>query len=455
MNNPFKSIFKAKAKAKAKPAMEEVGTSGLNISGGVVREDYDPNLSGRNGRKTFHEMSESSPVIGAALLAIETLLRQAAWSVQPASSDAVDLESAEFLEQCMDDMTHPWENLITEALSMLVYGWSYHEIVYKARGGKTGDSQTDSKYDDGRIGWRKISARSQLTLSRWLMDENGGLEAMIQQDPNSYREITIPIEKALLFRTSVKYNNPEGRSALRSSYRPWYFGKNIEKYEGIGVQRDLAGIPKITAPSNYMKNDATADQKALYEYMKNVGRGLSANSQAYVFLPSDLDMDGKNKKFDIELMSSGGKRNFDTDKIINRYDQRILMTFLAQFIMLGMGKTGSFALSSDQTTMFSMVIGAWLTDIGGVINRFAIPRLFGYNSFNIIEFPKVVHSDIEKVSLDTLINFVSKAVQSGAIEPGRAMQEHLREMGGLPTLEEEDMQGKPAAIDTDDEDGDA
>ena len=45
-------------------------------------------------------------------------------------------------------------------------------------------------------------------------------------------------------------------------------------------------------------------------------------------------------------------RQFDTNAIINRYDTKIAMTVLADFLMLGHNKVGSFALSSDKTGFF-------------------------------------------------------------------------------------------------------
>ena len=56
--------------------------------------------------------------------------------------------------------------------------------------------------------------------------------------------------------------------------------------------------------------------------------------------------------FEFELVSTGGARQFDTNAIINRYDTKIAMTVLADFIMLGHQKVGSFALSSDKTELF-------------------------------------------------------------------------------------------------------
>ena len=68
--------------------------------------------------------------------------------------------------------------------------------------------------------------------------------------PPSYNLYTIPIDKALLFRTKSRKDNPEGRSILRNAYRSWYFKRRIQEVEGIGIERDLAGLPVMYAPAD-------------------------------------------------------------------------------------------------------------------------------------------------------------------------------------------------------------
>lgn len=92
------------------------------------------------------------------------LVWQCNWNVGPGGNTAKDKEAAEFVKQCMDDMSETWVDTISEILSFITFGWSYHEIVYKRRMGKTKDKRTRSKYDDGLIGWMKLPVRAQETL---------------------------------------------------------------------------------------------------------------------------------------------------------------------------------------------------------------------------------------------------------------------------------------------------
>ena len=71
---------------------------------------------------------------------------------------------------------------------------------------------------------------------------------MIQNPPPDYLLRFIPDEKSLHFRTTIFKDDPEGRSILRPCYIDYYMVRNFRAIEGIGVERDLAGMPMLTAP---------------------------------------------------------------------------------------------------------------------------------------------------------------------------------------------------------------
>jgi len=205
--------------------MGELGLTGLNRYGGAVREEFVAELKGKKAYKAYREMSDNDPVISAILFAIEQLVRGADWSVEAAEDDEANKRAAEFLEQCMHDMSHSWESLIAEIISFLRFGWSYFEICWKARQGRDVEQTMEdpnpatSKYNDGLIGIRKIPIRSQDTLHGWSFDDSGGIRGMTQVAPPRFTPTFIPISKALLFRTTESKGNPEGRSMLRGAYR--------------------------------------------------------------------------------------------------------------------------------------------------------------------------------------------------------------------------------------------
>lgn len=406
---------------------KEIGRIGQRRYGGIIYEEFLPELRGKKGIEVYREMSENDDVVGAILFSIEMLVRQCAWNVEPSGNTAKDKEAAKFVKSCMDDMQETWTDTISEILSFLTFGWSFHEIVYKRRMGNTKDSRTKSKFNDGLIGWRKLPIRAQETLYQWQYDNEDNLLGMTQMPPPDYGTFTIPIEKALLFRTKSRKNNPEGRSILRNAYRSWYFKRRIQEIEGIGIERDLAGLPVLYGPDELdLWNRTIPDNMEKLNNLEGIVRNIRRDEMEGVVLPSG---------YKLELLSSGGNRQFDTNAIITRYDTRIAMTVLADFIFLGHDKTGSWALSSDKTELFAAAIGAYLDIICETFNSQGIPALLDMNERyfeGITEYPKMVHGDIEDADITKVAAFIKDMTGIGVLVPDDSLEDYIRQVGHLP-----------------------
>jgi hypothetical protein len=425
---------------KSFPLELEIGRSGLRRVGGYVEEEFLPKLRGRKAVQVYREMSDNSPIAGAMLFAIESLLRQIEWRVEAASSSAADQRNSEIVEQNMDDMSHSWSDLMAEILTMLPYGWAYHEIVYKRR---LGPWQTDprkrSKYNDGLIGWRKMPIRSQETLQRWIFDETGGIQAMVQLSPPDYLTKVLPIGKCLLFRTTSTKNNPEGYSLLRRAYRPWFMLKRLEEYEAVGVERDLTGLPVGKVPAEYLNAKEGTDQWKMVQAFRKMVTSVRRNEQEGIVLPTAYDQDTKQPLFDFTLLTSGGSRQFNTDGIIQRYETRILMTILADFIMTGHeGSGASYALHTDKSGLFRTALNSLAQGIADVFNRHAIPRLFALNGMKPDELPKIVPNDVDPPDLGQLAQFMTAMAGAGLQWfPDPELEKFLRDAARLPELDKD------------------
>jgi hypothetical protein len=756
--------------------MQEFGLTGLPRFGGFVYEEWLQDLVGIRGRNIYREMRDNDPIIGAILFTIEMLCRQVSWSVKAGGDSPADQEAADFLNSCMHDMSTSWHDFITEALSMFVFGWSWHEICYKKRlgGADYADPLTRSKYDDGRIGWRKLPIRAQETLWRWTFDNEGGIKIMNQLPPPDFIPRRLPIEKALLFRTKSYKNNPEGRpirvdtpvltphgwttmgeikvgdrvydeqghirnvvgksevftdrpvyevvfstdhviyadvchewsvttrndrfnkkkprkltteqmykllaegkprhfscgqapileaervdlpidpyimgywlgngitskgafsvskedcaficsqfeaagyrcnydgnttvsttglltdlkdlgvlgnkyvpdeymrahpeqrlallqglmdsdghspgdkkdkasefantnmllirsvselvrslggqprfrvmeeagslggtikgrrimskndvyeitfmldipvhrlprklkaqtlsrssrtsghfirairrvdnadtvcievdspnhlflagegmvpthnSCLRTAYRAWYFKKHIEEIEAIGVERDLAGLPVALVPPEILDVNASDAEKAVLTYVKNLVMSLRRDELEGVVFPAELTSAGTPSGYKLSLLSAGGsgRRQFDTNAIIMRYNQQIACTVMADFILLGQGKVGSFALHSDKTELFAQALAAWLDAVSEVINRHGVPRLFALNTFpGITKLPEVEHGQVKEYDLVDLAAYITALSGAGMmLFPDDELENQLRRAANL------------------------
>ena len=418
----------------AKPDLNELGTTGLRRSGGFITEEFLNQLRGRRGLLVYREMADNDPVIGSILYAIEKVVLRLDWRVDPYDESDAAKEMAEFIDQCLEDMSDSWDQTLASILSMLVYGFSFHEIVYKVRGGDVEDPKRKSKYSDGKIGWRKFPIRAQETLHNWMMDQEGGIQGFRQIDPTGGGFREIPMEKGLLFRTTVNKNNPEGRSLLRNSFRPWYYKRRIEEIEAIGIERDLAGLPVAKVPPEYLSSGATSAQQAVLAEITKIVQNIKRNEQEGVIFPKMYD-ENNNEMFSLELLSSGGSRQFDTDKVISRYDQRISMSVLTDFILLGHERVGSFSLGSQKMDLWTMSIDSIAKSIAEVINQYAIPRLIKLNSMDSELMPYLTYGSVSSVDLGELADYVQKLVSAGALMPDENLEAYLREQASLPPSE--------------------
>ena len=418
----------------------ELGATGLWRTGGFVIDDILPQLRGRQALTAYRDMAENDPVIGAIIFAIERVILQVDWRVDPhydptgETPNDNDQLAADFVQECMDDMSHSWHELMIAVTSFLVYGWSYFEIVYKQRKGPDQkDPSLRSKFPDNKIGWRKIVMRSQDSLWQWQFDESGGIKAMVQRDPTTGRLNVIPIEKSLLFRTTSARGNPEGRSVLRSAFKAWYYKRRIEEFEAVGVERDLAGLPVGYVPAEWLAADATAAEKQSLYAMERIVRGVKRNETEGIVLPMMFDENGK-QLVDFKLLNSGGARQFNTDAIISRYNQQIAMTCLADFIMLGHESVGSFALGASKVDLFMAAVESWIRLIAEVFNTHAIPRLMALNGFDTARIPTLTYGQVTQVDLTELGSFLNNLTTSQLLTPDNNLEDYLRELAGMPTF---------------------
>lgn len=411
---------------------QELGRIGQKRSGGIhgtFFEEFVPELAGKRGVEVYKEMSENDDVLNAILFVFEMLIRQCEFNIEPGGKNDIDREAAEFIEGCLHDMEETWQDTLSEILSFLVYGWSYHEIVYKRRlGGNT------SKYDDGLIGWKKLPIRAQETLYEWRYKEGtDDLLGMVQIPPPDYEQVFIPCEKALHFRTKSKKNNPEGRSLLRGVYRAWYIKKRLQEIEGIGAERDLVGYPFIQPPEDVDIWDETDKEMVkMRKTAEQMIRTIRRDESEGMLLPAG---------WTFSLVNAGSKRQFDVGAIIDRYDRRMATVFLADFLFLGQGSTGSFALSSDKTRLFALAVGTYLDVICDAFNRQAIKRLLDLNGSKfsgMTDYPKMTHGDVEEANLERISKFISDMVNAGVIIPDTELEKYARKTGNIPISEEAD-----------------
>lgn len=408
------------------------GRPGVRRAGGYVQEEFLRELAWPRGLRAYREMMDNDPVVGGLLNLIGGLFRTLEWKIEPCDPEKPeDVDAAEFAEEELEYLRPSLREQLSAALDVFPFGFSLAELVYQRR-------------KDGRVGWKEWRWLAPETLQRWVFDlDTDEPQAFVQIPPSDYVQRTIPLERCLHLRTTRRKGNPEGKSILRNAWRSWFYKTKLEEIEAIGVERDLAGLPVMRIPARYMAPTASTDDKAVYDEAKRLVRNVRRDEHEGLVLPSDYGADGKNRLVEFELLSTGGTRSIDVGKVIERYDARIAMSALADFLLLGHQQVGTFSLSSDKTSMFTVVFGGYADVLAEEITTQAIGQLLYLNALS--GRAKLTHGDFEKEDVSVTTTAIANLVKGGVLEPGEPnLTKAVRELLGLPEPDPEWLKDEEA-----------
>jgi hypothetical protein len=426
--------------------LSESGYLGLNVFNGVSNDELKRELNFPNSVNTYKQMSYHA-TINSALTLFENIVSKADWKFKPvADATPEETEHAKIINEMMQDLTdQTWSEFISEAMSANMYGFSVHEKVYRRRLKSNG-----SKYNDGVIGWKKLPIRNQETIEKFIFSEDGNEVKGVKQNLsaisdvyNRYssrtnNEVILPRSKIMLFRAGKHKGDPFGKSMLRDAYLAWRFLSVIEEIEANGVAKDLAGLPVLKLPPQYLSSEASPDQKAIRAYYENVMRNLQLNQQSALILPQAHDPDTKQPLFELELLSLNGSKAMDTSKIKEYYKNLILTSLFADILVLGQSGNGSNALGQVKNSLSATAAESMLKKIRDVINEDLIKQTYELNGWDT---SRMGHMDFDNLEIEDLESF-SKAVQrfssTSVLEIDRAVLNRVRESLGVDSLPDDE-----------------
>lgn len=405
-------------------AQREQGTTGLNVFSGIVQEEFLRELRGKEGYKRFDEMRRNSPIVGAMLFYHDMAIRKCSWNFTNKADPESKDERVEFLNSARDNMAQSMDEFVSEALSCLPFGYSLFWVNYK-------------RDKNNGIVWDTFSPRAQNTVHQWLLNypnqpgydpnkRNGEILGFVQQAPPTYKAETLKMERLIHFRTRVERNNPEGISLLRNAWVPYYYAKNLQSVEAIGYERDLNGLPVVSMPhgANVNEDDVNSDVNKAKEIVRNVRN----DEQGGVVKPFG---------WDFSLLSGSGKGFADIGRTIERYESRMLMAMLMQWIMLGQGSTGTYALSKDQTSIAEMIVNTSADMFCQTFTKQELPRILKLNGYDPTGIC-MEHSPAGDTDVSAFADFLQKV--SDRITWDAKDESWLRQMAGMPEKTEQEIQ---------------
>jgi hypothetical protein len=436
------SVQKAVVDTPDRFKLSESGYLGLNVFNGVSNDELKKELNFPHSVNTYKQMSYHA-TINSALTLFENLIGKADWKFKPiADATPEELKQAKLINEMMQDLTdQTWSEFISEAMSANMYGFSVHEKVYRRRLKANG-----SKHDDGVIGWKKLPIRNQETIEKFIFSEDGNEVRGVKQNLsaisdvyNRYssrtnNEVILPRSKVMLFRAGKHKGDPFGKSMLRDAYLAWRFLTVIEEIEANGVAKDLAGLPVLKLPPQYLSSEASPDQKAIRAYYENVMRNLQLNQQSALILPQAHDPDTRQPLFELELLSLNGSKAMDTTKIKEYYKNLILTALFADILVLGQSGGGSNALGQVKNSLSATAAEAMLKKIRDVINEDLIKQTYELNGWDTSRMGQMDFDNLEIEDLESFSKAVQRFASTSVIEVDRAVLNRVRESIGVDAL---------------------
>jgi hypothetical protein len=399
-----------------------IGVRGLRHRAGRIEEEWRKEFrTWDKACKQFLEMRDYY-IIATVLDAVKLPLLEARFSTEPAEAQTPgDIAAADWLFDCMNHMhRQTWASHTEDMLSDIEFGWALGEIVLEKR-------------PDGRFWLRNIDPRGQDTLERWEFDAEHRDEVlqMIQRDPNSTMLISIPLAKCVHVTFRGRKGNPEGHSLLLSLHWPYRMLRDLEVFEGIGVERDVGGMPVAQLPEEGVVSEA--DLTKLEDALK----GMRRDENEYLIAPPGVE---------IKPYSGQGTKMFNIGDIIDRKKKEILMRMYAQFLMLGMQQVGTQALVKGSQDFFNLALGAVQRSVKEAWNQQLVPYLFAFNRFDgMTDYPTIEWEKPGNIDTKLIVDMLNAASGARLFTPTDIDEDHLRELMDWPAMPDEER-GQPREI---------
>jgi predicted RNA-binding protein with PIN domain len=278
-----------------------------------------------------------------------------------------------------------------------------------------------------------------------------------------WRTTFIPIEKLINLRAEPGKDSPEGRSILRTVWRSWRTKSVMEDLRNVIAERGGAGIPWVEAPAIIANapaafaaasaggakpgqnvTDALASYNSLVEMMTNI----TQDAQKWIITPQVWDQNGQPQ---IKVGFLQPSQNADIighiTGAIEAEAKAILIATMTEFQALGMGGTGSLALSRDKTDNFTLAVAATLTSFQESINQQAVRQLFRLNPQ--IEFekgqqrPRIVYDPLVPLNTQDIVAVLSLFEKAGwDMSKQAGIRDAIIKNMGLPEYIEQETQEK-------------
>lgn len=439
----------------AAPVTEPQGSSGVAAVGGHVQTDErSADMIGTTRYRLFEEWKRNVAPVGGALRACLYLVGAPRWKVKPYQAEDADgptpedEERAAWLQRQLTGMRTPWTRVV-QAHAMAFFDGA-HLGVWTAK-----------KLPDGRYGLDNVMSLPLSSITRWDIDEHGGVRGIAQQDVNGGADLLIDRFRLVYSRDLPTTPNPAGDGAMRFLAEKIRQMQAREKLRNKGYEKDVNGVPVVYAPildrmakigqfsdklkRTYTRADFDAEMEALVDFVSADVRkhaGLILDSETF------RDIEGNPsaiRKYAADVLSAhAGSHDALTEAI--RDDVWDLLVLIG-FEHLAMGRAnGTQAMHVSKMAGTLRIVTSMLNSFAEVGKRDVVRPLWILNAFDPENpadpqnLPTLTWDALEFADLGAVVQSVSAIFTAASVEPGRAdgIVNQVLANQGLPPLEQVD-----------------
>jgi hypothetical protein len=355
---------------------EAANYSEMGSSIPTVLIDPVPELANRSqAARTYKKMVRTDSSVKVSLRAGKAPVLGADFFIEAFDEQEINLIIAEFVEyNLFHGMTTPWLRTVNQALKMYENGSSVFEDVWELREWSPQKAVAGANRRQYTM-LKKLAVRPSESIKNYEYDDNGGPTGVVQTAVNSKgqtKEVTIPIDKLVVFPFDENGGNLEGESILRSAYENWYYKYYLYKIDAIQKERHGIGVPDIALQPGYSQTDL--------KWAHELGSNLRTNERAHIVRTTMMEVGfAELSGHPVNVLGS-----------IEHHDNQIMKNIMVQF--LNMGTVSSGGGRATGATAMDMFLKSMEFIAQGIIcdsiNLYLIPKLIAYN-FKTDQFPKL------------------------------------------------------------------
>lgn len=400
---------------KRKHVVSEIGSEHGShyFNGRMTDEEYLAKLKFPKGSTIYDQMRRSDPTVVAVLQSVFNPIKSAKWNVEPASESSEDVAVAEFVAKNLfpekdrikegPDYNKSWEETLHEILLYIPFGFSIMEKVFT--------------FIDDKIWLKKLSPRLPKTIDEFVFKDNSNTFLYADQKVNGI-QYKLPAKRIVIFTANKEGALLSGISYLRPIYKPWTIKNDLQRIQASTFERYGMGTPLGKLPPDVAETDPEGIS------MKTALENITSNELSYMLIPNESE---------VAMLGGGAKTAPDMQGAIDYCDQQITISFLAQFLNLGVSSFGSRALGNTFVDFFTNSLEGIGDYIASRLNQELVQDLVDMN-FEVEKYPKLVMSRIDSVDMDNIAVLADAGLLSSTFET----EQTLRRIFRLPPITQEE-----------------